>query len=53
MPKVFVDELREQRMHAAVLLHQAEMAGDDEMVTALQGRLDELSEIAARNGLFA
>ncbi|HET7530360.1 MAG TPA: hypothetical protein VFJ98_05315 [Mycobacteriales bacterium] len=48
---MFLDELRTQREHATVLLHQAELAGDDVMAGALRARLEELSDIASRNGV--
>lgn len=49
----FQEELRTQREHAIVLLHQAERAGDELLAGALQARLDELAELAARNGVPA
>lgn len=51
MTPVFRDELRRQREDAIVLLHQAERSGDEDMVWALQARLDDLADIAARNGI--
>lgn len=51
MTPVFRDELRRQREDATVLLHQAEMSGDDAMVAALRIRLEDLADIAQRNGL--
>jgi hypothetical protein len=51
VPEVFLDELRTQREHATVLLHQAEIAGDDVLAGALRARLDELADIASRNGI--
>jgi hypothetical protein len=51
MPEVFVDELRTQREFATLLLHQAELAADDALASALRARLDDLAEIAARNGI--
>ena len=50
MPHAFRDELRRQREDATVLLHQAELAGDDHLASALRCRLDELKDIASRNG---
>lgn len=49
MARVFWDELRRQREDATVLLHQAELAGDDHLASALRSRLDELNDIARRN----
>jgi hypothetical protein len=50
---VFAEELQLQRDAAMRLLHDAEQAGDESLASALLARLDELSEIAARNGLHA
>jgi hypothetical protein len=53
MPRVFWDELRQQREDATVLLHQAEVAGDDHLAAALRSRLDDLDDIAHRHAPIA
>ncbi|HET7309853.1 MAG TPA: hypothetical protein VFJ17_00845 [Mycobacteriales bacterium] len=48
---VLAREIATESQRTMQLIQRAELADDDELADALRGRLDDLSELAMRNGL--